>query len=101
MCLSLEPERATARYYRGVCLLKLKRYQEAEEDFNRAIAGNGEPEKSHYSRAICRIKLDNAAGAMEDFDWILLNGTDEELFQAASGMMAQLMAGEIPAIDEE
>ncbi len=100
VCLSEDPGRAEARYYRGVSLLVEKRYQEAEEDFSRAIAGEKELENSHYSRAICRIKLGKTDGAMEDLNWILLHGTDEKLFQDVSGWKDQLLAGEIPVIEE-
>ena len=100
VCLSEDPGRAEARYYRGVSLLVEKRYQEAEEDFSRAIAGEKELENSHYSRAICRIKLGKTDGAMEDLNWILLHGTNEKLFQEVSGWKDQLLAGEIPVIEE-
>ena len=99
VCLNENPDMPYANYLRGVCRMVAKRYAEAEADFTRAIAGEVETETSYYSRAICRIKLENTEGTMEDLDWILLHGTNEELFQDASGMMNQLLAGEIPVID--
>ena len=59
------------------------------------------PALAEKAQAICRIKLGKTEGAMEDLDWVLLHGTNEELFQTASGMMDQLMAGEIPVLDED
>lgn len=100
VCLNSNPEMAYASYLRGICRMVARRYPEAEADFSQAIAGDAEAEASHYSRAVCRIKTENAAGALEDVDWVLLNGTNEELILETSVWKEQLTAGEIPAIEE-
>ena len=90
-CLNRNENEGYAHYLRGSCLLAAERYSEALADFNAALAAGEETEKSRYSRGICRMQLGDDRGAMEDFDWVLLHGTDEELFQESSVLLARLM----------
>ena len=95
-CLRQNQEIVYANYLRGTCLLAAERYAEAEADFNAAIAAGEETEKSHYSRGVCRMEQGDREGAMEDFDWVVLNGTDEELFEESAALLNRLMQQEEP-----
>ena len=90
-CLKTDGSTVFANYLRGSCLLAAGRYEEALADFDAAIAANEEIEKSRYGRGICRMQTGDREGAMEDFDWVMLNGEDDELFEATYQMMQQLL----------
>lgn len=91
LCLEKNPEASLALYLRGSSLLALERHQEAEADFDAAMAAGEDEEKCRYGRALCRMQLGETDGAMEDFDWVLLNGSDEALFEVSSRLMEELM----------
>lgn len=93
-CLATDQGVVYANYLRGICLMAAERYDEAIVDLDTSIAAEEELEKSHYSRGVCRMMLEDITGAMEDFNWVLLNGTDDELFEEASIQMARFMQNE-------
>ena len=99
-CLAEKPDDAYASYLRGVSRLALGRFSEAAADFDTSVAADVETERSRYSRAICRMQTGDTEGAADDLDWVLLHGTDKELFETASALQTQLIAGDSPVINE-
>lgn len=95
-CLNEDANAAYANYLRGSCLLAAEKYTEAVADFDIAIAAEEETEKSRYGRGVCRMQLGDIQGALDDFDWVVLNGSDPELFEEASYLIVKLMR-EYPA----
>ena len=93
-CLKRNEGVVYANYLRGTCLLAAERYEEAEADFNAAIEAGEEVEKSRYGRGVCRMELGNKEGAKEDFDWVILHGTDDELFAEAGVLLNSLLQPE-------
>ncbi len=99
-CLAEKPDDAYASYLRGVSRLALGRFSEAAADFDTSVAADVETERSRYSRAICRMQTGDTEGAADDLDWVLLHGTDKDLFETASALQTQLIAGDSPVINE-
>ena len=93
-CLEQNGGVVYANYLRGTCLLAAGKYEEAEKDFDAAIAAGEESERSHYGRGLCRMELGDREGAMADFDWVVLNGSNQELFEESSALLLQLMREE-------
>ena len=78
-----------SRYYRGVALLMLERCSEAADDFTASIAQGYRTQYSYYNRGVCRIGTENYESAQSDFT-AAMNGSDEELTQAASDVLRQI-----------
>ncbi len=89
--LDYDDTSAYVRYLRASCLLALGQYEEALPDFDLAIESHEEEEGSRYGRAVCRIQMGDTEEALEDLDWILMKGTDEELFNEAAKLSLELL----------
>ena len=99
--LELDAENGFAYYLRGSCLLALGRFREATEDFDAALEAGENEEKCRYGRAVCRSQLGDIEGALEDFDWVMLHGTDDNLFLESSSFMMELMNNSSETGEEE
>lgn len=77
---------------RAACLLKLKRYTEAEKDCTKAIELSPNNHKAFFRRGVSRAKLGRLEAAKEDFEQVLELQKDnadslEELRKLAKGFL--------------
>ncbi|CAO1624016.1 unnamed protein product [Jaminaea pallidilutea] len=77
---------------RAACLLKLKRYTEAEKDCTKAIELSPNNHKAYFRRGVSRAKLGRLEAAKEDFEQVLELQKDnadslEELRKLAKGFL--------------
>ncbi len=93
-CLKADQGVVYANYLRGTCYLVAERYAEAIADFDTSIAAGEEVERSRYGRGVCRMETGDSAGAIEDFEWVVENGQDEDLFDEAGKLLAELLSAE-------
>ena len=71
-----------------------ERYPDAIADFEAAMAAGEDEERCRYGRAVCLSQMGDSEGALKDFDWVMLNGSDEQLFAESAKLMTRLLNGE-------
>jgi len=74
IALTVNPRFTAARLNRGYALMRLTRYEAAEEDFTRAIAADPESHHTYHLRARVRFWRGNTEGAGVDAEEALRRG---------------------------
>lgn len=86
---ALEEQLASLHYYRGLCNLTLKHYEEAVEDYDKAIEQGVLPQLSHYSRGVaeCMSEEPDYQQAVEDLVFAVnYQGEDDDTAIAAQAL---------------
>ncbi len=90
-CLEAQPDTAEANYYRGLCRMQLEDYQGASDDFTVSIDRDEDTLDSYYNRGLCLLILEQYEQALTDLVYVIEDGSDQELAQAAYTLLEPLM----------
>ncbi len=95
--LALSPNQPDALSWRGLCRLRLKRYDAAIADFTRLISARPSEARGYWRRGEALVCLGKPAEALRDLERAIALGGDERGAAHFARGMAQQALGDIPA----
>lgn len=88
-------------YYRGVSCLAMEEYQDAYDDFNRAMECGEETTMLFYNRGVAALGLNMLEEAQADLEKVVEAGDQPELTQAAQEVLKLLTQEELEQQEDQ
>ncbi len=95
--LALSPNQPDTLAWRGLCRLRLKRYDAAIADFTRLIAARPAEARGYWRRGEALVHSGKPAEALRDLDRAIALGDDERGAAHFARGLAQQALGDVPA----
>jgi tetratricopeptide (TPR) repeat protein len=93
IALALEPSLFRVRFFRGIVYQNHRRYDEAIEDFTKALEGDRLWDEAYYHRGINRGLLNDQQGALHDLVFAARLGYEPaQKFLARKGIVWQILS---------
>ncbi|NCB91907.1 MAG: hypothetical protein EOM40_04950 [Clostridia bacterium] len=77
-------------YYRGVAKLALQEYEEAYQDFDKAVELGNDTTMCHYNRGICAIALGDGETGKEELQLVIDRGDEPDLTESAKELLESI-----------